>query len=220
MKKCILAGLFSLSLLCTGCASYRAASLSALSPQFVKESEEIPGMSVGCKSFSASDCVTYLDRDVLKKGYQPVELTFYNQTDKSYFFSSNQVSLPCAYSQKVASSVHTSTAGRVVGYAVASPVIISTGVLLKSVGLVIWGAYCFVPLTISAVVDGICSRNSNKRLDKDFQDKAEDHFVIAPYSYRMTLLFIPKEDFSPNFNVALVEQDTGASKVLNVTASR
>ena len=200
MKKCILAGLFSLSLLCTGCASYRAVSLSALSPQFVKESEVIPGIAVGCKSFSSSDCTAYLDRDVLKKGYQPVELTFYNQTAKSYFFSSKQMSLPCSSPEKVAKTVHTSTVGRVVGYSV--------------------GALLFSPLIIPAVVDGICSRNSNKRLDKDFQDKAEDHFVIAPYSYRMTLLFIPQKDFSPNFHVTLVEQDTGASKVLNVTASR
>ena len=200
MKKYMLAGLFSLSLLCSGCASYRASSLSSLSPQFIKESEEIPGISVGCKSFSASDCSSYLDRDVLKKGYQPIELTFYNKTDKSYFFSSDKISLPCAPSQKVANKVHTSTALRVVGYTA--------------------GAVFITPLIIPAVVDGICSHNANKQLDRDYQQKSEDNFIITPYSYRMTLLFIPKEDFSPNFQLTLVEQDTGISKVLNVTASR
>ncbi|MES2200296.1 MAG: hypothetical protein V4489_09045 [Chlamydiota bacterium] len=201
MRKSILVGVLSAGLLlCSGCASYRAASLSALSPQFVKESEEVPGISIGCKSFSAEDCVTYLDRDVIKKGYQPIELTFYNQTDKSYFFSSDKMSIPCTPPQKVADKVHTSTAGRVVGYTV--------------------GAVLIPTLIIPAVVDGICSYKANKRLDKDYQTKSAEYFAIPPYSYKETLLFVAHGDFSPNFQVSLLEQDTQVLKTLNVTASR
>ena len=201
MRRGVLLGVLGAGLLlCSGCASYKAASLSALSPQFVRESEEVPGISIGCKSFSAEDCATYLDRDVLKKGYQPIELTFYNQTDKSYFFSSDKMSIPCTPSQTVADKVHTSTAGRIAGYTAGS-ILIPT-------------------LIIPAVVDGICSYKANKRLDKDYQTKAAEYFVIPPHTYKETLLFVPHGDFSPNFQVSLLEQDTQVLKTLNVTASR
>lgn len=201
MKKSVLVGVLSIGLmLCSGCASYRAASLTALSPQFVKESAEIPGISIGCKSFSAEDCATYLDRDVLRKGYQPIELTFYNQTNKSYFFSSDKMSIPCTPSQTVADKVHTSTVGRIAGYTL--------------------GAVLVPILIIPAGVDGICSYKANKSLDADYQTKSAEYFEIPPHSYKETILFVSHGDFSPIFQVSLLEQDTQLLKTVNVTASR
>jgi hypothetical protein len=197
--KTMFIGFFGIGLLLlSGCASYKATSLSALAPQFVKQSEELPGMVVGCKSLSQDECKTYLDRDVIKKGYQPVELTFFNQTDKTYQFSSDLVSLPCSSPAEVASKVHTSTAGRIAGYAV--------------------GSLIFTPLIIPAVVDGIRSYNANKELDIDFQSKAEKSFLIGPESYKTTLIFVPQKYFSSNFHITLLEQGSNTSKVLQVSA--
>ena len=187
-------------LLFAGCASYSASSLTALNPDLVKEYDGAEGVAIGCKSFNHEDCKTYLDRDVLKEGYQPVQLTFHNKTDKNYVFSTDKVSLPCVAPEVVAEGVHTSTAGRAAGYTAGA--------------LVLW------PLIIPAIVDGIRSYKANERLDRDFSDKASNCFVIAPKAFKTTLLFVPKEKFSPVFDVTLVEEESKVEKRVSLTAVR
>lgn len=198
--KTILVFTISLSLLFTGCASYNASSLSALDPQFVKEPEEIEGFSIGCKAFTGADCQTYLDRDVIRRGYLPIQLTFNNQTDKFYLFSTQGINLRCVNPEVVADMVHTSTIGRVTGYTI--------------------GAIFFTPLIIPAIVDGIKSSKANKLLDVDFREKAQETFVIAPKSYNKTLFFVPKKDFKPYFDLTLVEQETGIEKTVKLFISQ
>ena len=181
----------------TGCASYQAPSLSALDPKFIKTCSEVEGIAVGCKAYSKQDCYDYLDRDVIKNGYQPIQLTFQNNSDKRYIFSTQNVSLPCASIQDVAKTAHTSTVGRVVGYSIG--------------GILAW------PLFIPAVVDGIKSFNANIALDKDFDDKAKQQFVIAPGLFAKTLIFIPKADFQPMFDITLVEEETGLHKIIKMS---
>ena len=190
----------SLSLLFSGCASYHASSLAALDPQFMKEPEEIEGISIGCKAFTDAECQTYLDRDVIRRGYQPIQLTFNNQTDKFYLFSTQGINLPCVKPEEVADKVHTSTIGRVTGYTI--------------------GALFFTPLIIPAIVDGIKSSKANELLDVDFREKAQETFVIAPKSYNKTLFFVPKKDFKPYFDLTLVEQGTEIEKTVKLFVSQ
>ncbi len=200
MRKCVVLVLSVFVFLCSGCASYRAAPLAALSPECVKESVEIPGLSIGCKSLSIAECSTYLDRNILKKGYQPVEFTFYNRTNQSYVFFSNRLSLPTTSYEVVAKKVKTSTAGRVLGYAV--PTVFLSPIFI-----------------IPTVVDGICSYKSNTRLYRDFAEKAPEYLLLPPGSYKMLLAFIAKKDFSPLFQICLQEQDTHLFKMVHVTAN-
>lgn len=53
-------------------ASYSARGLTELEPVFVKEYKQAEGVKIGCKEFLEKDCKKYLDRDLLKKGYQPI----------------------------------------------------------------------------------------------------------------------------------------------------
>ncbi|QVL57226.1 MAG: hypothetical protein KFB93_07540 [Simkaniaceae bacterium] len=198
MKKINLLLIISTIALFTGCASYQANSLSALDPECVRSYSEVNGMEIGCKAYTVEDCYTYLDRNVIAKGYQPVQLTFQNKTSKRYVFSTRDISLPCASPEEVARTVHTSTAGRVTGYSVG--------------GLFIW------PLFIPAVVDGIKSSNANTSLDKDFDEKAKDHFVLAPNSFSKTLIFVPKAHFSPVFDISLLDEETGKLNVIGLSA--
>ena len=197
MKKTCLSLGVAASILLTGCASYQSNTLSALDPECVREYPEIEGVSIGCKAYSKEDCFTFLDRDVIAKGYQPIQLTFQNNTDNRYVFSIGGVSLPCTNPETVASTVHTNTAGRVIGYSVG--------------GLLFW------PLFIPAVVDGIGSSNANKELDKDFYDKAKERLVIHPKGFSKTLLFVPRAQFAPVFDVTLIEEESGKEKTAAVT---
>jgi hypothetical protein len=154
-------------------------------------------MSIGCKAFSVEDCYTYLDRNVIAKGYQPIQLTFQNNTDKRYVFATEGVSLPCVDPEFVAKTVHTNTAGRVTGYAV--------------------GGLFFTPLFIPAVVDGIRSSDANKALDEDFYSKVKQHFVIQPNAYNKTLIFVPKSQMAPVFDVSLLDEETGKHKSVGLS---
>ena len=197
MKKTNLLTIAAVAALFTGCASYQANSLSALDPNYVKNYSEVQGMEIGCKAYTVDDCFTYLDRNVIAKGYQPIQLTFRNNTDKRYIFSSKDVSIPCANPEEVSRTVHTSTVGRVTGYGVG--------------GLLFW------PLFIPAVVDGIKSSNANTALDKDFDEKAKDSFLIAPHSYSKTLIFVPKAHFSPVFDISLLDEESGRRQVVSLS---
>lgn len=197
MKKTNLLTIAAVAALFTGCASYQANSLSALDPNYVKNYSEVQGMEIGCKAYTVDDCFTYLDRNVIAKGYQPIQLTFRNNTDKRYIFSSKDVSIPCANPEEVSRTVHTSTVGRVTGYGVG--------------GLLFW------PLFIPAVVDGIKSSNANTALDKDFDEKAKDSFLIAPHSYSKTLIFVPKAHFSPVFDISLLDEESGRRQVVTLS---
>lgn len=190
MKKLVLS-LGVLAML-TGCATYQASSLAALDPIFVQDTEEIEGMRVGCKAFSKKECDQYFDRNVLAAGYQPVQLTFQNDSDTTYFFSVNGVNQPCARPEDVAKRVHTSTSGRIIGYSLA--------------GLVL------TPFFIPAVVDGIKSSNANKRLDADYDEKAKSSLILLPGTYHKTVLFVPKNEFSPHMRLTLIDEKTKESK--------
>lgn len=175
----------SLALILTGCVSYQASGLSALDPDCVRRYAEVDGMAIGCRAFDQDDCLHYLGRDVLAKGYQPIQLTFQNTTGKRFVYSTKEVSLPCSSPDEVGKRVHTSTFGRVILYA---------------------------PLVIPALVDGVKSSRANGRLDQDYQEKAQDHFVIPPHSYFKTVIFVPKAHYSPVFDITLLDQETGKKK--------
>lgn len=197
MKKTLLSLGVAASVLLTGCASYQSSSLSALDPNYVEKYTEVEGVSIGCKAFSVNDCYTFLDRNVIAKGYQPIQLTFDNKTNHRYLFSAQSVSVPCVQPDAVAKTVHTNTVGRAVGYGVG--------------GLFLW------PLFIPAVVDGIGSSNANKELDIDYNSKARYRMVIEPQGFEKTILFIPRSEFAPIFNLTLQEQDTGQNKTIAVS---
>ena len=172
--------------------------LTALDPEYV--STEQDGLAIGCKAFSKYECLTYLDRDLLKKGYQPIQLSFHNRTDKSYAFSIYDVTLPCTTVEDVTKTVHTSTAGRMTSYTL--------------------GSLFLYPLIIPAIVDGIRSSNANAALDQDFLNKSKDHFEILPHSFHKTLIFIPRKHFQPQFDFTLREPATGERTIITVSTMR
>src|SRR5579885_1261634 len=90
----------------TGCASYNAAPLSHLTPDMIQsspsKSEEVV---IVAKAFDKADCKKYLDRDVLEKGYQPIQLYIQNNSEKKYVFSLNRISQAFARPEEVAEKV-------------------------------------------------------------------------------------------------------------------
>jgi hypothetical protein len=186
----------------SGCASYNAASLNGLSSEVFSQSSNPAskaGVVIAARAFNKLDCRRYFDRDVLKKGYQPLQLYIQNNSSKSYSFSLSRMSLPYARSEEVAEKVHTSTIGRILGYGVP--------------GLVVaW------PLVIPAVVDGIKSSEANEQLDNDFASKTARDQIILPYSYFNKIVFVPVSDYQSSFTVTIIDQESNQPINFNVTA--
>ncbi|MBS0603730.1 MAG: hypothetical protein JSS60_01695 [Verrucomicrobia bacterium] len=182
-------------LLLSGCASYRAAPLSSLPSEGYKKDDII----VSAKTFDKADCKRYLDRDVIQKGYQPVQLYIQNNSDSNYIFSLSRLSVSTARPDEVARKVHTSTVGRAVGYGV--------------------GALFLWPLAIPAVVDGVKSANANEALDNDFSSKTAMDRTIQAHSHFNKLIFVPVSEYQPRFTLELMDQETKMVKKVDVIAS-
>ncbi len=197
-KSALFTGLALMGLL-AGCASYRAMPLDRLT--FLSGYPMREGLTVVAKAFDKGDCRTYLDRDLLEEGYQPVQIEIVNNSSASYLFSLNRVSLPCAPIEEVASSVHTSTAGRIAGYGAAA---------IFTCGL----------FAIPAIVDGVGSFEANGRLDRDFAAKGGRDQMIGAHSVLSALLFVPKSSYSDRFTVTLIEGGSASPKTFHVVAQR
>lgn len=186
----------------SGCASYNAAPLNTLSSEAVHSvsSDKSSDIFITAKAYDKRDCKRYLDRDVIAKGYQPVQLYIQNNSDRSYSFSLSRIDLAYARQEEVAGKVHTSTVGRILGYGIPGVV-------------VLW------PLVIPAVVDGIKSSEANDALDYDFSAKTARDQTIIPYSHFNKIIFVPVSDFQQSFNITLIDQESNTPKVFKVVAS-
>jgi hypothetical protein len=200
MKK--LAVSLTTMILLSGCASYDASPLNTLSSEMVvsqsQNGAESNDILVGAKAFDKADCKKYLDRDVISKGYQPVQLYIQNNSDKDYIFSLNRVSVPSARPEEVADKVHTSTVGRAAGYGAAA-----------------W--FTFGILAVPAIVDGVKSANANDSLDSDFSAKVARDQLILKHSHFNKLLFVPVNEYQQTFSITLIEQESKNPKIINVS---
>ncbi|MFH1644486.1 MAG: hypothetical protein ABIA74_04915 [bacterium] len=169
-----------------GCAKYGAQPINQLATCVSNKKE--PLIAFAYKSLNKADCKRYLDRDVLAKGYQPIHITFSNNTNRYINFSKTNISIQCVSAAEVAQKVHTSTVTRATSYGV--------------------GAFFFLPLAIPAVVDGIGSSQANQKLDEDFSRKELCDQIVSPLSTINGLIFVPVEKFDPEFSIKLVDAES------------
>jgi hypothetical protein len=151
----------------TGCAKYHVKGLKTLSKNAHVKQQSI---SFSYRTFSASDCRKYLGRNMIRKGYQPIQITFINNTDRYFVISKRGLSFDCVRTKAVARSMHFNTTGRVVGYSI--------------LGLFIW------PFIIPAIVDGIGAAKANKTMDADFTEKALSKQVVEPHTTVNGIVFV------------------------------
>jgi hypothetical protein len=184
-----------------GCAKYSAQPLRSVNTINPRDMQEDSGkkpeksISLAYHAFDKNDCKTYLGRDVLAKGYQPVQVSITNNSDRYINIAKSNFSLPSVPALDVAKKVHTSTITRATCYGVA--------------GLFLW------PFLIPAVVDGMKSSEANHRLDDDFSRKEFPDQIVAPFNTVSGLIFVPKNEFNPYFTVTAVDVEKRVRFVLN-----
>ena len=184
----------------SSCASYNAYALSNLSSSIIvhqNRGEEKISVRGVAKPFNKSDCIKYLDRDVISAGYMPVQIYIENNSSTAYIFDTERLSLCCAHVEEVARKVHTSTLGRIAVYSA--------------------GALVIGPLLIPAIVDGIKSADANKALDVDFLIKSAQNQTLQPYSHINKIIFVPVEAYHPNLSVTLIDTNTGFPETVQLS---
>lgn len=165
-----------------GCASYKARKLPRLSMEHhVSQGNEQDTLKFSYHVFTKKDCRKYLDRDVIRAGYQPIHVMITNNSNEIVFFERKNISLPTVDVYEVAKEVHTNTAARATGFGIAS--------------LFIW------PFFIPAIVDGMGSSRANEKLDTDFESKLLSDQIIYPHQTIDGLIFVPRELYSSDFQI-------------------
>lgn len=179
---------YSALILLTGCANYNASTLSMLSTENAIQSVQESQVLISWKAYDKEDCKKYLDRNVLAKGYLPVQLTIRNNSSDPMYLSSNNFNIPVSSSIEVADKVHTSTGGRVAAWGI--------------------GGLFFLPLFIPAVVDGLKSVEANDALDADYAAKSIKEHTIQAHSSFNGVVFIPEKYAEQEIEMFLVNQKT------------
>ena len=192
-KKLLIAGtaLFGLFFLASHFEHYRAAPIVAARDvaalTFIPEGD---GLKLTAKAYTVDESIANLDRNVLKKGYQPVQITIQNNSPTVYQMGAESLSLPTTDSDKVAWKFTQDAIPR--------------GVALKIASIFFW------PLSIASTIDGVKTFKTYKHLKKDFKAKTLDKSeVVAPYSTITRIIFVPKDKFESDFSVTLQNQETG-----------
>jgi len=107
----LLANIFSISAI----SNYKAMPLASLLAQVVDEDDQ--SISFDYLVYNTSDCKRYLGRyKIISRGYQPIQITISNNTDKYLKLDLSSFDIPCTSAEEVAYDVEFNTASRIVGW--------------------------------------------------------------------------------------------------------
>lgn len=190
MLRFIYLGFLSLvALSFTSCAAYNARMLSTPSPLELQKQPMNHGIRVYAHALSKRECRKFLGRNLIAKGYQPVQLFIENHTDQTYLVSKSGICLPLADPEEVAKKMHTSTVARAVGYG-ACTILVSPF------------------FAIPAIMESVGSAHANDLIDTDYAAKGIKEGEIYPYSFANMILFVPNEAFQQSFSITLLNAKT------------
>lgn len=146
-----------------------------------------PDLKLSARVYTTDDSKEFLHKDLIARGYIPVEVSIHNNTGKSYAISAASVPMACATAKQVAWSV-------------------SKGALPRSIGLKIASIF-FWPFMIPSTIDTIHTYKNHKALVKDLTAKGlkTDDEVIPPYAAAKRVLYVKKDSMRDEFSFSLQE---------------
>jgi len=169
---------------------YQATTLPFVSDvvkPFIKEQR---GIQMAYKVYDDFESKIYLDRDLISRGFQPVQLTIQNNTASTFLLGKEDVSLPLASASSVAWSISKSAIPRSIGY--------------KVLGFIFW------PFMIPGTIDSIKTYSTHRDLKRDFAAKSikKTQEVILPFSTMHRVMFVEKDKYEEDFSVTLFNTTT------------
>ena len=191
----IIVGVIGLFSILTHWDSYKMENWPALigNNQALSDKEHV---QIAAKSFTVEESKKYLQRDLISRGYQPVQITIQNSTPNAFSISRGSVDVESATAGSVARKVMHSTIPRSIAYKIA--------------GFIFW------PFAIPGTIDSIRTLKAYKNLKKDFVSKSMKKEIIAPYSIYNRVVFVPSDQFKESFDVTLIDLESLEPTTLHI----
>jgi hypothetical protein len=187
MKKIV--WIVSFCFLFTSCASYSAVRLPNKMPADLHSLQKIDNVNVGLHLMDEDEILKYFNADLTLKDIQPIYLSIENNSDKTYRFYRQSLSIKTFPHEEAAKRGQRNTFTRVT-----IPLMISFFIL--------W------PLAIWAIADGAASSTANKQLRADYESKAFEEGPIRPRQYKYGIIYAPNLGSGQDINISLAEMET------------
>ena len=122
-------------------------------------------------------------RNLISRGYQPIQIYIMNNSNKSYYLDPNSITLPIEPGDKVSRKIH-----RDLGWKTAK--------------------YYLIGGPIWAIIEYIFSNEANKSIDADFKERTINPsrgIRIRPYETINKVIFVANENYTRHFGLTLTE---------------
>jgi hypothetical protein len=185
-------------MLFSGCAKYNPHPFKATNIPTVNNQD----VSIQAHTLTEDQCQFYFSRRIIKKGFQPIQLTIKNQSATAYLLNGTDIDLELISRNKVARNLHINTFHRVASWTIP--------------GL-------FFPIfLIPALIEGVNSDKANSKLDNDFQGRVIDHMTrltIKPHQTITRVMFVHAENIAESFAISLQSNNQKDRINLNIDIS-
>lgn len=157
-------------------------------------------LSVSFRVYSRNECKELLSKDLVSRGYQPIQIDIVNPTHHEYEISPTDVSLPSEKPSKMALKVMKSAIPR--------------SILFKIAGLVFW------PVNIVGIVDSLNAFTSYDEMRADWHSMSiKPNEKVPPFSTIHRVVFVPEGHLTDNFTIQLKNVKSGEYETFESNAS-
>lgn len=192
MKNKIL--LFTLMLLLSGCSQHVIKleksfnKLDHINKYQADFSQEKKNILIALKKFTPYECEDVFNVNVVKYGYQPLQITISNFSNELVYLSPTNIDLKLVSPKKVAKSCHWKTSELTTGAGILS-------------------FYFFWPALIPTAYCGMEMQNTNEKITKSIvqQDMVQcwDNVSVLPSEIVSRILFVSNDEFKKKFLISL-----------------
>lgn len=165
--------------------------------------------------FSKKDCKKYLKSSkVLRKGYQPIQITVMNNTQTTIEISPKNFSDYHVSALEVSEKIHRNSCARGVGFAIPGVIIgapvafvsVYAGSMAVAMGATSSLLIFFLPalaimspFIITAIVQGCGTQDFNEKIDEIYVHKELRKQTLCPGEIVSGLLFVPHDKVAQDF---------------------
>lgn len=144
-------------------------------------------LEITAKAYTSQECECNLNRNLLRKGYQPIEITLENHTSKTYFLSLEGVDIKTVKPEEIVNNLHMQHVPKAVAFKVAG--------------------FFFWPLIIPGTIDGIITMKTHLNLKRDYKAKSikMEKEPLIPYSKIHRVIFVKRATLAKSFTIHLKE---------------
>lgn len=149
------------------------------------------GVFTSAKSYNSVESLKYLDRNLLKKGIFPIQITIHNNSAQNFYLSDKSIDLDNLSASSVANRVHQSY-------------------IPRSIALKIASAF-FWPFIIPSTIDSFVSFSSYSKMKREYSAKSlkKNGETLIAYSSTHRIIFVEDRNIQNDLTLFLKDTDTG-----------